>query len=102
MHPSARRHDDRPNKELNRRVIARKLIHACGSPDFASKAKLKRSTTNWPGRAAVRGSPSIGSITSDVTLLLSRILCDTRSARNPGHAGGGPDTAASPAFPVVT
>ena len=26
-----------------------------------------------------------------MTLLLSRTLRDTRSVRNPGHAGGGPD-----------
>ena len=38
---------------------------------------------------------------SDMTLLLSRTLRDTRRGRNPAHAGGGPETGASPAFPDV-
>src|SRR6266704_2934127 len=56
---------------------------------------------NWPGRAAVRERPSVGSSISEVTVLLSRTLRDTRSGRNPGHAAGGPDAGASPAFPLV-
>ena len=47
------------------------------------------------------GCPSVGSSSSEITLPLSRTLRETRSGRNPRHAGGGPDAAASPAFPVV-
>ena len=46
------------------------------------------------------GCPSVGSSSSEITLPLSRTLRETRSGRNPRHAGGGPDAAVSPAFPV--
>jgi DNA-binding transcriptional LysR family regulator len=54
-----------------------------------------------PGRAAVSGCPSVGSRISDVTLPLSRFVRDTRSGRNPDHAGGGPTGGASPGLPVA-
>ena len=47
------------------------------------------------------GYPSAGSSNSEVTLPLSCTLRDTRSGRNPRHAGGEPDAAVSPAFPVI-
>ena len=43
----------------------------------------------------------MGSSTSEITLLLSRTLRETRRGRNPCHAGDGPDAGASPAFPFV-
>ena len=38
----------------------------------------------------------MGSSSSEITLPLSRTLRETRSGRNPRHAGGGPDAAVEP------
>jgi hypothetical protein len=56
---------------------------------------------NCPGRPGVRGCPSVGSSSSEVTLPLSRFLPVTRIGRNGVHAAAGPVAGASPGLALV-
>ncbi|HEY4901383.1 MAG TPA: hypothetical protein VIH91_11260 [Terriglobales bacterium] len=60
-----------------------------------------RRTTYWPGSAGLSGRPSAGSNTSDKTLLLSRVIRETRRRRKPGHAGGGSLDELNPKVPFA-
>ena len=87
MHHSARSYDDRPNKELNRRVIARKLIHACGSPDFASKGGIHRYFLARDAKGEMT-DPSNPQTASHLQLAEPRPVTETRDIPSSGPGGG--------------